>query len=94
DGLRVANSARETIVSAIESGKCNGKSIFIVAKDRYVKDWYFQGNKFFRFYTGENGINISYANSYSDLPANIKSYGDYVVFVLDESTRKFSTLIL
>ncbi|MHB8084687.1 MAG: hypothetical protein ACYDHZ_02540 [Dehalococcoidia bacterium] len=91
DSLRVADSARDTIIDKYGSS-LSQKQIFLIGAGGDVRKWYFQDDKFFKFYTGDPDIKIQYVDSVAEIKNYRIDSDNILVFSLDPIKREFADI--
>jgi hypothetical protein len=87
DVLRVADSARANIIDK-HSSDIQQKEIFLLGCGGNVKSFYFQGNTFFRFYTGNQEMSVHYVDNLTDIKPYRKDINSLLIFALDPVSRE------
>jgi hypothetical protein len=80
--LRTAQTARVKVIDDMVMHP--GKSFYIFKASNTVKTWIFQGDDFFKYYSGNPKAHVSYIDDISSIPSDEFSSGKVSVYAIDE----------
>jgi len=76
-----ADSAKRVMVD--EGARRNaGKQIYFFKARENLK-WAFEGDEFFRYYSGQSSLHINYITAPEQIPAALLARGEVVVYAID-----------
>ena len=87
DGMRVADAARRVIVDRYGSELVRRRVYLVGNGPGRVREFYFDNDRFFRFYTGDPRVSVNYVDRPDEIPAiDAKGSDDPLVFVVGKGS--------
>jgi len=83
-GLETSILAKDIIIDGQELAKKPDQDIYLVTDKLHIKNWYFANDYFFKFYSGNNSINIKYFNFIDEITSDDMNNLNPLIFQIDE----------